>query len=93
MLYAIYGKDVDINIAISDRYQFTVFLGIYTTVDDARNQVIQHKEYIEQRENSKNSKNSKNKIIPKNWEYYIFECEIDKPIIFSETNAIIKIDE
>lgn len=81
-MYVIYAKDEDEKIACSDRYQETELLGVYSTLELAKQQIESHKLSIQKRlENIK-------KLTPQTWNYYIYSCELDQPIILDEENAI-----
>lgn len=83
-MYAIYAKDVDYDVWCSDeKFQVTEFLGIYSTLELAKQQIEHHKDDIKKRR--------KNAIdwIPKVWRYYIYSCELDQSVIKVEDDATI----
>ena len=81
-MFVIYAKDEDENIGCSDRYQETELLGVYSTLELAKEQIECHKISIQKRlENKK-------KLTPSTWKYYIYSCELDQPIILDEENAL-----
>ena len=81
-MFVIYAKDEDEKIGCSERYQETEFLGVYSTLELAKEQINIHKINIEER------RKDKKKITPRVWEYYIYSCELDQPIIFNEKNVV-----
>lgn len=70
-MFAIYAKDEDENIACSERYQETEFLGVFSTLEIARKHIDLHKIKIQE------LLKDKTKLTPRKWEYYIYSCEID----------------
>lgn len=81
-MFVIYAKDEDIKICSSDRYQFTELLGVYSTLELAKKQIEFHKISIQKRlESSK-------ELTPRTWEYYIYSCDLDQPIILNEKNTL-----
>ena len=80
-MFVVYAKDEDDNIACSDRYQETEFLGVYSTIELAKEQIEYHK-------NVKKKLIANKKILtPSKWGYYINSCELDQRLLIDETNA------
>ena len=82
-MFVVYAKDDDDKIACSDRYQETEFLGVYSTIELANQQIECHKIIIQER------LKDKKKITPKYWIYHIFSCELDHPVILDESKCCI----
>ena len=83
-MYAIYAKDVDYGVWCSDdKFQETEFLGIYSTLELAKQQIELHKVDIQKRR-----KNATD-CIPKTWKYYIYSCELDQSVIKVEDDATV----
>ena len=85
-MFIIYAKDIDYKIACSERYQETEFLGVYSTLEKAKEQIECHKQYIQESLGDKTIK----KLIPRFWKYYICSCELDQPVIIDEQNVLLK---
>lgn len=81
-MFVIYAKDEDEKICCSERYQETEFLGVYSTLELAKEQINRHKISIQKRL----EKNQK--LTPRLWKYYIYSCEIDQSIIFEENKSL-----
>ena len=81
-MFVIYAKDEDEKICCSDRFQMTEFLGVYSTLELAKEQIECHKINIHKR------LETTQKLTPRIWEYYIYSCELDQPIIFEENRAL-----
>jgi hypothetical protein len=77
-MFTVYAKDIDHNMGWSERYQETLFLGVYSTLEKAKNQIEYHK-------NASQCKFTKN--TPRVFEYYVYSSEIDQQIIIDENNA------
>lgn len=81
-MFAVYAKDEDYNIVCSERYQETEFLGVYSTIELAKNQIEYHKKNIQQRCIEKRT------ITPCKWGYYIYLCEINCSVTMDEKCAV-----
>ena len=85
-MFVVYAKDEDDNIACSDRYQETEFLGVYSTIELAKEQIEYHKNV------KKRLLNNPKIVTPSKWGYYIYSCELDQKLIIDETNASHKME-
>ena len=85
-MFVIYAKDQDENIRCSERYQETELLGVYSTVELAKNQIEIHKISIQERLTKKKG------LTPSVWIYYIYSCELDQPVIMYEEHVVLKIE-
>lgn len=85
-MFVIYAKDEDEKIACSERYQETEFLGVYSTIELAKQQIEYHKNVKERLIENKKI------LTPSKWGYYIYSCELDQRLLIDEANASQKIE-
>ena len=73
MVYSVCIKDSDVY-----KYQEIKILGIYSSLDKSIMQVMKH---------HKNTISLQNEIKAE-YEYYVFNCELDEEIVFNEKDAV-----
>jgi hypothetical protein len=83
-MFAVYAKDNDEDIGCSHRYQQTEFLGVFSTIELAKQQIENHEYDVYERIREGTY------CTPRVWEYYIYSVELDQEVIMKECDVVFK---